>query len=427
MTNATLESDRGFDDDGRPVLPVNDLLQSAIYTLTGIVLFAVLLFNHTHIETRDQVKLFGGLELFVRLVASGAAGILGLYGFVFVPKVRLAFISFPGAWVLGSMAFIVLGTICSPEPRTSLPYLLTLISVVLFSPMAFYVVGTKRFINIVLISMTITLLGSWFLYLFMPEYGVVQEHISKTETVARFGGTSHPNTLAGVVVLMIAILAYLYFEGKKSLAFCLPLFVLCVVTLFLSGTRVAAVSCALSILFVYQRFWLRTDILPITAALIVTVLIAALMLFSTEGENPISSLLGSATRSGNIEEITSVTGRSTIWAFSLEKIGERPLVGYGPGLAKYYFEEKGLLLHTHNAVLNVAFAGGIFAGACGLMMFVHQLLISIGGRYRLAALISLIIILNSLTEVPIFDYIPGTPTVVWLAAVFWPVLDDGSL
>ena len=257
MTNATLESDRGFDDDGRPVLPVNDLLQSAIYTLTGIVLFAVLLFNHTHIETRDQVKLFGGLELFVRLVASGAAGILGLYGFVFVPKVRLAFISFPGAWVLGSMAFIVLGTICSPEPRTSLPYLLTLISVVLFSPMAFYVVGTKRFINIVLISMTITLLGSWFLYLFMPEYGVVQEHISKTETVA--------------------------------------------------------------------------------------------------------------------------------------------------------------------------FAGGIFAGACGLMMFVHQLLISIGGRYRLAALISLIIILNSLTEVPIFDYIPGTPTVVWLAAVFWPVLDDGSL
>ena len=85
------------------------------------------------------------------------------------------------------------------------------------------------------------------------------------------------------------------------------------------------------------------------------------------------------------------------------------------------------MLHPHNVVLNITFAGGIFAGALAVMMFIQQLLISIGRKYRLAALISFVIILNSLTEVPIFDYVPGTPTVLWMAAICWPVLDDGSL
>ena len=427
MSNATLGSERGFDDQGRPVLPVNELLDSAIIAVTGFILFAVMFLNQTHIETNDKVKLLGGLELILRLAATGAAGVLGLYGFAFVPKIRLAFFSFPGFWVLGILAFCLLGTICSPELKTSLPYLATLISVVLFAPFAFYVVGTKQFVNIVLASMALSLLGSWFLYLFMPDYGVMLEHISNTETVARMGGTSHPNTLSGIVVLMIVILAYLYFEGKRSLSFCLPLFALGIATLIFTGTRVAAVAAIASTFIVYRKFWLRVDILPITAGLIVTLLLAALVLFSSEGANPISSALGSATRSGDVDEITSVTGRSQIWTYVIEMIVERPLVGYGPGLSKYFLDSKEMLLHPHNVVLNVTFAGGIFAGAFAVMMFVHQLLISIGGKYRLAALISFIIILNSLTEVPIFDYIPGTPTVLWLAAIFWPVLDDGSL
>ena len=429
MSNFTLESNQGFGgDDGRPLLPLNELLNSAIFALTGIVLFAVMFLNQTHIETNDKVKLLGGLELTLRLVATGAAGLLGFYGFAFYSKIRLAFYSFPGFWLFGILLFCLLGTVCSPEPKTSLPYLATLSSVVLFAPFSFYVLGTKRFIDIVLASMLLSLFGSWFLYLFMPDYGVMIEHISNTETVSRMGGTSHPNTLSGIVVLMIVILAYLYFEGKRSLTFCLPLLLLCIATLIFTGTRVAVVAAVISIFVVYRGFWQRVDVLPIAGGLVVAALLAGLLLFSSEGPNPMSSeLVGSATRSGNVDEITSVTGRSQIWTFIIEKIRERPLIGYGPGMSKYYLEKKQMLLHPHNVVLSIAFAGGVFAGAFAVMMFVQQLMISIGGKYRLAGLISFVIILNSLTEVPILDYIPGMPTVVWMAAICWPVLDDGSL
>ena len=430
MSNASIRSDQNFGsgDDGRPVVPITEFIDSAVIGLTSIVLFAVLFLNQTHIETNDHIKLAGGLELLLRLVATGAGGLLGAYGLLFVPKIRLAFLSFPGVWVIGILFFVLVGTVFSPYRSYAFPHLLALSAIVLFAPFAFHILGTRRFINIVLATMTLSLVASWFLYLFMPDYGVMIEHTSNTETVQRMGGTSHPNVLSGIVVLMVVILAYLWFEGKRSWEFCLPLLLLCIATLIFTGTRVAVVAAIFSILIVYRRFWLRTDILPITAALGVAILLGALVVFSSDGTNPItSSLVGSTTRSGNVEEITSVTGRSDIWTFVIDSIQKRPLLGYGPGTAKIYLEKKGLLLHTHNVVLAIAFAGGVFAGAFAFMMFVQQLLVSIGGKYRLAALISFVIILNSLTEVPIFDYIPGTPTVVWLAAIFWPILDDGSL
>ncbi len=430
MSNPTLGANRGFDhgDDGGSVFSLNEFIESAIVPITAMVLFGVLFLNQTHIETNEKVKLAGGLELLLRLAATGAAGLLGIYGFLFVPKVRLAFLSFPGVWVLGVVLFVFGGTVLSPYKTYSFPYLVTMTAVVLFSPFAFYTLGTKRFFKTVLSTMMLTLLGSWFLYLFMPEYGVMIEHTSKTETVERMGGMSHPNVLSGVVVLMIVLLSYLWFEGKKSWKICLPLLLLCFTTMVFTGTRVALVAAVVSILVVYRRFWLRVDILPITAALGVAILLGALVLFSSEKISPVSSsLIGSATRSGDVEEITSVTGRAAIWEYCARLVAERPLIGYGPGVSKIYLAKKQYLLHPHNVVLSLAFSGGVFAGFCGLMMFLQQLFVSLGGKYRLAALVSFVIILNSLTEVAIFDYVPGTTTVIWLAAIFWPILDDGSL
>ena len=325
------------------------------------------------------------------------------------------------------MVFWALGTACSPYRGYSLPYYITTISITLFSPYAFYALGTKRFVNVVLASMILTLVGSYFLYFAMPDYGVAIEYTSLTESVPRMAGTTHPNILAGVVVLMMVIVSYLGFEGKRSWWFCLPLLGIGILTLSLTGTRVAIVAAVVSLLTVYRGFWMRTDVLPLTAVMAVATLVAALVLFSDEADNPIAKSLVGSTRSGDIDEISSFTGRAEIWEYVIKMIHERPLQGYGPGVAKVYLEKENFLLHAHNSVLHIAFAGGIFAGAFGLMMFLHQFIVSIGGNYRLAALLSFVTILNSLTEVPVFDYLPGTTTVLWLAAIFWPMLDDGSL
>ena len=428
MSNANLSNALiNYSDDGRPILVLNDFIDSLLFWSTAVTLFGVLFLNQTHIETNDHIKLAGKLELLSRLAVTGVAGLLGIYGFFFVPKIRLAFLSFPGAWVLGILVCLFMGTVFSPMRGYALPYLITATAVVLFSPFSIHVLGTKRFFDIVLATMILTVVGSWYLYLFMPQYGVVIEFISKTESVARMGGTSHPNVLAGVAVLMIVLLGYLAIEGKRSWYFCLPLIMLGMATLAFTGTRVAVIACVLSMLIVYRKFWLRVDVLPFTFAIGVAILLVALIQFSSESQSSIaSSLAGSATRSGNVDEITSVTGRSKVWAYAIELIQERPIRGYGPGSSKIYLAKKGLF-HAHNVILSLAFAGGVFAGGFGVMMFLQQLIASVNGKYRLAALISLVILMNSLTEVPIFDYLPGTPTVLWLAAMFWPIFDDGSL
>lgn len=424
MSNAPLTFQR---PDNRPLLLLNDFLDKTLSSVIALVLLAVLLLNQTHIETNDKVKLLGSLELLLRLAFTGIAGLIGLYGFLFEPKVRAVFFSFPGAWVLGMLSFWALGTLCSPYLAYASPYLITTTAITLFSPYAFYVLGTKRFVNVVLASMGLTIAGSWFLYLVMPEYGVMIEFTSLTESVPRMGGTSHPNILAGVAALMMVIVAYLGFEGKRSWLFCLPLLVIGIITLQLTGTRVAAIAGVVSVLTVYRRFWMRPDVLPFTAALAVAAVVAAMVLFTSEGSNPITESLVGSTRSGDIEEISSFTGRAEIWEYVIKMVGERPLQGYGPGVSKLYLEKEQMLLHAHNSVLHLAFAGGVFAGAFGLMMFLQQLFVSIGGQYRLAAMLSFVTILNSLTEVPVFDYLPGTTTILWLAAIFWPMLDDGSL
>ena len=84
-------------------------------------------------------------------------------------------------------------------------------------------------------------------------------------------------------------------------------------------------------------------------------------------------------------------------------------------------------MHAHNVVLQLTLSGGVICGLFALAMFLQQIGISWTGTYRLAALISFFVVFTSITENPVFDHIPGTQTAMWRFALYWPVLDDGSL
>ena len=425
MSSASLPNSIS-ESTSRRQIRFSDLESLALFWLVNLALYGVMIMNHTHIETNDQVKLAGGLELLLRLGTSGIAGVIGMYGLVFMPRVRNAFFSFPGAWVMGVSIMYVIGTVCSPYFSYSMPHLITFGCVVLFSPTAFAVLGTRQTVNVMINSMVITMVASWFLYLAMPEYGVMIEITDLSgATVERMGGTSHPNVLAGACSLLLVMLSYMWFEKKMSTLLVIPLLLLCGLTLLETGTRVALVASVVSVVVVYRGFWFEREILPFT--IIFSMLAAIIILFmSATGAGKVASAT-SFTRSGDMEEITSVTGRAEIWEYCIKKVWERPLRGYGPGSAKIILNRKQMLLHTHNVIISMGVIGGVICAFCGFMMFIHQFWISVCGNYRLAALISFVIIMNSFTENPIFDYVPGAPTVLWLVAVFWPVLDDGSL
>lgn len=397
-----------------------------LFVACSVVLFVVLVANQTHIETVDAVKLAPRLELMARLGGTALAGLIGIYGFLCMPRVQKAMFTFPGAWVTGIAVCYVAGTAFSDHKSEAVPHLITFACIFLFTPTAFHVMGTRRFIEVTLLALLTSLVASWFLYLFMPEYGMRLEVTDGAtgEGVMRMSGASHPNTLAGLSGLTLMIVVYLFLEKRMSFRWAVPFVVLCLATYVFTQTRVAAVSAVLAIAFAYRGAMLKSKVLPMTVTLAVLA-VAGFTYVALAGTGGVGA--ESLTRSGNVEEITSFTGRNEIWAFVAEKIGESPVVGYGPGVAKTLLARKEMLLHPHNVVLSLAVTGGVICGLFGLMMFLHQLWIALGSKARLVVMLTIFIFLNSLTEAFIFDYIPGTSTMLWLFALYYPILDDDSL
>lgn len=396
---------------------------------SAVALLAISCANQVHIETNDHIKMFPRLELLARLSATGFGGLIGIYGLLFIKRVRNAFLTFPAIWILGIWVLLFLGSAFSPHPDIAFPHLLTFTSVVLFAPTALAVLGTRLSIFLIFGSLQLTLVASWFLYFALPEYGVMIEITDMSGNfVKRMGGVSHPNMLASSSVLCMAMIIYLSVEKKLKIWIATVAAILCVATLMMTGTRVAIVAFLISVFLVYRNLLYRRDLFPL--AMLAGVIIATVAMFilsEDSGGMASRSALKSVTRSGTLDEITSVTGRDKIWAFTLDRIAERPLVGWGPGVAKKLLGAQNMLLHTHNVVLHIGLAGGVLGSVFVIMLFIHQLWTSLRGRYPLAALISFLILINSMTELPIFDYVPGTSTLLFLISVFWPSLDDGSL
>ena len=406
-----------------------DLESQLLFVFSAVALLAISCANQVHIETNDAVKMFPRLELIARLSATGFGGLIGIYGLLFIERVRNAFFTFPAIWILCIWILLFFGSVFSPHPDIAFPHLCTFSSVVLFAPTAFAVLGTRLTIYLIFGSLQLTLVASWLLYFLLPEYGVMIEITDLSGNfVERMGGVSHPNMLASSSVICLAIIVYLTVERKMRIWLAVPAAILCVATLMMTGTRVAIVAFLISVCAVYRKLLFRRDVFPLAMIAGCIVVATAMWILSEDSGGMASrSALKSVTRSGNLDEITSVTGRDKIWAFTLDRIAERPLVGWGPGTAKKLLGERNMLLHTHNVVLHIGLAGGVLGALCVIMLFIHQFFTSFGGRYPLAAMISFLVLINSMTELPIFDYVPGTSTLLFLIAVFWPRLDDGSL
>lgn len=414
-------------NDARQKLGVSALEAQALFWLTSVTLFIVLIANQLHIETDDATKLARVPELAIRLLGSAMGGLLGIYGALCIGRVRVSFFRFPAAWMLGVAICYVLATLASGQKGVTLPHLAIFGCILLFTPTALAILGTRRFFEIALLALVVNLLASWFLYLFLPQYGVKLEGVDELGgTMQRMSGTSHPNTIAGIAGFAILITLGFYSARKMNGKLALVLVLFCGLTLVLCRTRVAPVAMVLSLAIVYWKVWLRRDLFSVTLGLAGLLIATLFMGFMVAPEIP-EQIAKRFARSGEVEEITSVTGRNEIWAFTFQKISESPVLGYGPGSAKAIYEREEMLLHPHNVVLAVTMASGVLGGLCVLLMFGQQVIMSILSGMPLIGLITLFIFFNSLTETFIFGYFPGSSTMLWLAVIFSWTLDDGSL
>lgn len=127
-----------------------------------------------------------------------------------------------------------------------------------------------------------------------------------------------------------------------------------------------------------------------------------------------------------MEEITSLTGRSTIWEQIIIMIEKRPIFGWGHAVMNSVLishkEEIGFeVAQAHNLYLQIAFAGGIV----GLFIFISSLIASlyislIKTLERVSAYefcILLFIILNGITETIILASVCNNSYLVFVICI----------
>jgi O-antigen ligase len=198
---------------------------------------------------------------------------------------------------------------------------------------------------------------------------------------------------------------------------------LCFSVAWLAMSRTALVGCAVCLLVAHWDL-LMTRIGLIACGGLALGACALLIGLSVSGYDDVllKKSVGVFSKTGDVEEFTTVTGRSEIWAESLKLISRRPLQGYGLGSAKVLLVDH--LQSTHNILLHPLLAAGIGAGLITLVLLLWNLLTAFIYPHALIRALAAYVLISGLTEDTIYETFPGVLTLIWLTCCLVPQMPN---
>ncbi|MGI9603826.1 MAG: O-antigen ligase family protein [Acidimicrobiales bacterium] len=165
-----------------------------------------------------------------------------------------------------------------------------------------------------------------------------------------------------------------------------------------SDSRVALLAIAVGI------FMLVRDVLPPLSAVLVVIVVAA-ALVSTLSADIATDVAVEASRSGEAEEIATLTGRTDIWSASVDAVQARPLTGWGiTGVREVYLDafERGELAFEvqdgHNVLVQLTLMGGIIPAVLFAAAALSYLLRLSASTVRLRDALVAMVLIHGITE-----------------------------
>ncbi|WP_267359195.1 MULTISPECIES: O-antigen ligase family protein [unclassified Methylobacterium] len=244
---------------------------------------------------------------------------------------------------------------------------------------------------------------------------------SDVETVYRLQGFSgHPNVLGqqAVILCLLAVAAW-RLRAVGPAAF-LAALALGLATVMASRSRFALTAFLVGWAFVVLR-----RRLPLAAAIAIPALAAATLVAGIAAVVPLpdpDALFGELSRTGSANEITTLTGRTDLWAAAAGRIAERPLFGWGfngtegmllDALPKTFV---GSAVNAHNMIVQTLLSLG-FVGSIPAFGFLGILVAkAVSAPEPLRDNITVFVLVNGMGEVEIF----GTPVLLTLLA-YWAI------
>lgn len=214
-------------------------------------------------------------------------------------------------------------TIYSISPIYTLGSALGLLGLFLFSIAAAQALSMRQIALITVVSLGAFLLVSWIVDLSFPGFNRATSW-SIYGTVERMGGiAAHPNQLAKSTAIFAVFAVILHRNRHLHWSLCLAALLLAAATLWATDSRTSAVAA----LAAYGFIVLRRSLWLVAAAGALLILGAVVLVVLPS--NALAELLAPLSRSGDVAEILSLTGRIELWKFVWQKSMESPFIGHG--------------------------------------------------------------------------------------------------
>ena len=393
----------------------------------ALLLGAAVFFSNANLRAHvDGEKFSIDFEDLLRLAICGACG---LYGLVRLPQTIPYFSRSAGLW---GLAFCVWATLTIPlaeSPTYCLAGCLALWCMFLFAPAVLLELGGKRILWIVLFTLVLYMVGSWLAYFVWPELGRSEFFMTEREVKYRLGGLGGAQQLGLMAAWLIGTALALRTEaGASWRAILWPILLALSVLPFTESRTAMLVALAIGTLFVWRRFS-RAAVLvggcaaAATACMTLLAIQSGLVKLDSSG---LDGALEKVSRSGKIEEIYNLTGRTEVWGFVLGEIARSPVIGYGYGCSRYVLarypgssSDNFQPRHAHNLWLDVAVATGLIGVFLYGGMVLQQLIGFVRSPSAFPDIALIVVLVAGNTEPVLFGAMPKTHTVLWLIALFW--------
>ena len=366
-------------------------------------------------------------QVAIKLVIAGACWVLGLLGVVFSPTIRHALMAVPGFILVAlGVVFIATSSVAFAEAATvSRVASLIYVGYLMFAATALSVLGLRKLTVICLVALLVNLVVNWILYLGFPATGVFEEELAGQTFVKRMGGLGHPNSIARTAVLAGLLclsmlrshdLAPRVAFGRTVLFIIITLALMTTIATFSRTAMVAGFVAATFLLL--DKFSTRWGM--VLALSFVTLIGGGLLAIEllTGGEVLGDTFVSMATKTGDITELTSATGRTAIWTEAIRLISERPFTGYGLNSAPFLMLD--FSLHPHNLLLHAMMSGGILAGLLVACLLAWNVFFGLTSDEPLVRAISIYVIVSGLFEDTVLDTFASPSTILWLIVMLYP-------
>jgi len=400
-----------------------DVAPAAWAAPVGFVLIAaIIVFNDAELRSGNVDAETFALDWYM-LLRLALCGCCGLYGFCFIRDTFKDFLRFPGALIAmfaGWAALTVLGAINTKHAAASVTALGCL---VLFAPAVLRNVSGRAILLAAIAGLSLFMAGSWAMFVVSPETTMWSEGLDYGESIARFSGIAgQPNGLGLQAGLLIVLALAAGRNQVLSWRAVFAVLALSVPALYLCQSRTAALATIATAAIIFGRRLSGKAIATIAstgaaAACLGIVLGIATGAIEVRGD----SLASALTKSGDVEEITTLTGRDQLWTYAGKFIMESPLWGSGYGGARFVMSENPDFPthHAHNLFINITLSAGIVAGFLLVAIFAWLIVKMFSDPDDLVDCIVVMALIGGIAENVILGPTPETHTLLFLIAIFW--------